>query len=54
MRWNWTQADWPDFRFDAAAVEAFERQALLGAVMDTGARLIALPGLMLGLPGTMR
>lgn len=26
MRWNWTRPDWPNFRFDSAAVEALERR----------------------------
>jgi Fic family protein len=29
MLWNWQQADWPKFTFDAAAIEPFEKQFLL-------------------------
>ncbi len=28
MRWNWEQKDWPEFLYDAKAVEALERQFL--------------------------
>lgn len=37
MRWNWTHADWPNFRFDSAAVEPFERQFLLSSGEILGA-----------------
>lgn len=29
MTWNWTQPDWPNFRYDTAALHALERQFLL-------------------------
>lgn len=29
MLWNWQQADWPNFTYDAAAMEPLERQFLL-------------------------
>ena len=29
MAWNWQRPDWPQFTFDAAALEPFERQFLL-------------------------
>src|SRR6266852_1255877 len=29
MAWNWQQPDWPQFKYDAAALEALERQFLL-------------------------
>jgi Fic family protein len=31
MPWNWQQPDWPDFTYDAAALEPLERQFLLGS-----------------------
>lgn len=37
MRWNWTEPDWPNFRFDSAAVEPFERRFLLSAGEILGA-----------------
>lgn len=37
MRWNWTQPDWPNFRFDSAAVEALERRFLLSSGEILGA-----------------
>ena len=29
MIWNWQQADWPNFTYDATALEPLERQFLL-------------------------
>ncbi|TCN16667.1 Fic family protein [Sinorhizobium americanum] len=29
MKWNWTQAGWPQFTYDAAAIEPLERRFLL-------------------------
>ncbi len=37
MRWNWTQPDWPNFRFDSAAVEPLERRFLLSSGEILGA-----------------
>ena len=37
MRWNWTQPDWPDFVYDSAAVEPFERRFLLSSGEILGA-----------------
>ncbi len=37
MRWNWTRPDWPNFRFDSAAVEPFERRFLLSSGEIVGA-----------------
>lgn len=37
MRWNWTQAGWPAFRYDSAAVETFERRFLLSSGEILGA-----------------
>ena len=37
MRWNWTRPDWPNFRFDSAAVEALERRFLLSSGEIVGA-----------------
>ena len=37
MRWNWTQPDWPKFRFDSAAVEPLERRFLLSSGEILGA-----------------
>ena len=37
MRWNWTQADWPNFRYDSAAVEPLERRFLLSSGEILGA-----------------
>jgi Fic family protein len=37
MAWNWQQPDWPDFVFDATAVEPLERQFLLRAGEFIGA-----------------
>ncbi|ATU95649.1 Fic family protein [Phyllobacterium zundukense] len=37
MRWNWQQADWPDFTYDTAAMEPLERRFLLRAGEFIGA-----------------
>tara|TARA_R110002012_G_scaffold273349_2_gene459172 strand:+ start:207 stop:467 length:261 start_codon:yes stop_codon:yes gene_type:complete len=37
MRWNWTQPDWPNFRYDSAAIEPLERRFLLCAGEILGA-----------------
>ncbi len=37
MHWNWTQPGWPDFRYDAAALDALERRFLLSAGEILGA-----------------
>ena len=37
MLWNWTQPDWPDFRFDSAAAEPLERRFLLSSGEILGA-----------------
>lgn len=37
MPWNWTQADWPNFRYDAAALDRLERQFLLSSGEILGA-----------------
>ena len=37
MRWNWTQDDWPNFRYDSAAVEPLERRFLLSSGEILGA-----------------
>ena len=37
MRWNWTQPDWPNFRYDSAAVEPFERRFLMSSGEILGA-----------------
>jgi len=37
MRWNWTKADWPNFTWDATALEALERQFLLASGEVVGA-----------------
>src|SRR6266536_707896 len=29
MKWNWQQSDWPEFRYDSAVLEAFEKRFLL-------------------------
>lgn len=42
MRWNWQQADWPDFRWDSAALAALESRflqqsgVLIGSVKHLG------------------
>ena len=37
MRWNWSQPDWPNFRYDSTAVEPLERQFLLSSGEIVGA-----------------
>lgn len=37
MRWNWTQPEWPNSRYNSAAVEAFERRFLLSSGEILGA-----------------
>ena len=37
MTWNWTQKGWPDFRYDAMALVALERQFLLASGEVLGA-----------------
>lgn len=37
MPWNWTHSDWPNFRYDATALEALERQFLLSSGEIVGA-----------------
>lgn len=37
MAWNWTLPDWPDFRYDASALEPFERKFLLSSGEILGA-----------------
>ena len=37
MRWNWTHPDWPNFVYDSAAVEPFERRFLLSSGEILGA-----------------
>lgn len=37
MRWNWTQPDWPTFRYDRAATEPLERRFLLSSGEILGA-----------------
>lgn len=37
MRWNWTQPDWPNFRYDSAAIEPLERQFLISSGEILGA-----------------
>ena len=37
MAWNWTQPGWPDFTYDPAALEAFERRFLLASGEVLGA-----------------
>lgn len=36
MRWNWQKADWPQFRWDHAAIAAAEQRFLLGAGVAIG------------------
>ena len=42
MKWNWQQADWPDFRWDSGAIAAFEARflqqsgVLIGSVRHLG------------------
>ncbi|WP_068306566.1 Fic family protein [Pararhodobacter sp. CCB-MM2] len=37
MRWNWTQPDWPNFRYDRAPIDQLERQFLLSSGEILGA-----------------
>lgn len=37
MLWNWTQPDWPNFRYDSRAIEPFERRFLLSSGEILGA-----------------
>ena len=37
MRWNWTQPDWPNFRYDSDAVEPLEQRFLLSSGEILGA-----------------
>lgn len=37
MPWNWTHNDWPNFRYDSAAIEHLERQFLLSSGEILGA-----------------
>ena len=37
MRWNWQQADWPNFRYDAARLRPLEDRFLKGAGVAVGA-----------------
>ncbi len=37
MTWNWTQPDWPNFRYDAAALRSLEQQFLLSSGEVIGA-----------------
>jgi Fic family protein len=37
MAWNWTLPDWPDFRYDASALEPFEQKFLLSSGEILGA-----------------
>ena len=37
MPWNWTLPDWPDFRYDAFALEPFEQKFLLSSGEIVGA-----------------
>ena len=37
MRWNWTQPDWPNFRYDPAPIDQLERQFLLSSGEILGA-----------------
>ncbi|UVV70764.1 Fic family protein [Brucella anthropi] len=37
MPWNWTQPDWPNFRYDAAALHSLEQQFLLSSGEVIGA-----------------
>lgn len=37
MAWNWTQPDWPDFRYDATALNPLEQKFLLSAGEILGA-----------------
>nr|WP_273786401.1 DUF4172 domain-containing protein [Brucella intermedia] len=37
MPWNWTQYDWPHFRYDASALAALEQRFLLSSGEVIGA-----------------
>ena len=37
MRWNWTQPDWPNFRYDSTAIEPLERRFLISSGEILGA-----------------
>jgi Fic family protein len=37
MTWNWEQPDWPDFKYDSAALEVLEKQFLMQAGEFIGA-----------------
>lgn len=37
MKWNWQNADWPNFRYDAASLMSFERKFLQTAGEVIGA-----------------
>ena len=37
MVWNWQQADWPNFIYDAGSLDLFEKRLLLGAGVSFGA-----------------
>lgn len=37
MPWNWTQPDWPNFRYDASALHSLEQQFLLSSGEVIGA-----------------
>jgi len=37
MKWNWQQADWPNFSFDPSRIDAFEKRLMLGAGLLFGA-----------------
>ncbi|MEJ5020954.1 Fic family protein [Ochrobactrum vermis] len=37
MPWNWTQPDWPNFRYDASALQSLEQQFLLSSGEVIGA-----------------
>ncbi len=47
MPWNWEQSDWPDFRWDAARLEPFEREFLLcsGTLIGSTAHFAAADAL---------
>ena len=53
MRWNWTHADWPNFRFDSAAVEALERDGLKPADLDLVVPAQVSTGLLSRLPAAL-
>lgn len=37
MTWNWTQPDWPNFRYDASALQSLEQRFLLSSGEVIGA-----------------